>query len=464
MTPALTAEEVRAILYAHNDADMLDELRSTEEGACLFEALVDFGTRVDGANAKEAAQLWVSHSSHEIAPPAGVAAFATGTIEIARSYAAKAPHTIPAGTVLEFPDGHAVRTDAAVTFGASEVGVFKSVAVTAVVVGPMGFIPAGEAMGFRAVARGVTGVGVDLKLFPSVGQPKHLAIQTDLAQPHPFASKHVGLYVEVTSVENPAFAANVGRQFQIARVNAADPWSSAPTTEGAFARSAEIDTTVDASLSGWVTGAHGFEWAVRDWAELGFVARTASEIDGGRRGFLPEIGAGRGRPQEPGEPDETFRARVLRKPQKPTPLGLLRKVTLAAAAFGFERLDVRIYEMGLPGASSVDKYQPNFPAAMGFLSDLHVSDMTTPETPDGMASKDPDYATLAVFVNPGLAMTDGGAGAPCFPRWCALVRIDTALPSPQAEAFRRAVFHAMQAGRPPGCMLLLYHPQQHGFP
>lgn len=465
MRAALTRDEAFEVLHAALDRPTLDRMRETSEGEIAVEALVDIFLELDAQGADDAAQLFIAHASHEIADPATGATFATTTCEIARSRPDTGPRTIPAGTPIVTPDGHRFVTLADVTFGAAEVGVWKEVDAVATVAGPMGAIPPGELATFERVAKGVTGVGKNVTLHPSSGQPKHIYFETDTAKPHPFASKHVGLYVRVESVDDVAFQGNVGRSFQIARVNGANPWSSTPTTEGAFARSAELNTTTDASLSGWTTGAHGFEWRVLDWGEdLGFLVRNKTAVTRARRGLLDERGAARGRPRQDGEPDAAYRPRLLRKPQAPTPIGLLRKVTLAAAAYGFNRREVRIYEMGEPAAHAADPYRENFPAAMGFIADLHCADMPTPETPDGMAAVDPDYAPLTTYVNPGLALTDGGDGAPCFPRWCVLVRIDTPLTGATLAAFRKSVFEAASNGVQPGCLVLLYHPPQQGFP
>jgi len=461
MLPGISRDDAIAVLYAHNPKGYLDELRSTPEGTAVFEAIVDMAVRIDAQNADQASALRVLPASHQVAAPASGAEYATTTLAVTMRRPLKQPITIPAGSRGQSPDGHVFVLDGPLSWGVAEVGVTKTVTATALVAGYPGFLPPGSITEWTPIAKGITGVGTQIAISPGIGQPRHLRFTTDTAQPHPFKATLTGLYVVVESGDL-ACAPNFGRMMQIARVNDADPWSSAVTPEGRYARSAEVDTTVDASLSAWTLGSFGFQWRALDWSDLGLTVTNTTEVVGGRLAVLDEIAIARGRPREAGEGDEGVRRRLTLAPQRPSPIGLLRKCILSIGPYGFFRLDLRIYEMGEPAPASVtvDPYAPNFPAAMGFIADLHCCSMTTPETPDGVASRDPDYVALSPFFNPGLALVEG-------PRpWTAIVRWDppSGMGGPQVAAIRKTLFAAARQARQPGCLVQLYFPQQWSFP
>jgi hypothetical protein len=210
----------------------------------------------------------------------------------------------------------------------------------------------------------------------------------------------------------------------------------------------------------WTTGAFGFSWRAIPWDEL-FAVENTTAATGGSLGLLDELGEQVGRPRRPGEEDALLRDRLAQRHERPSPLGALRAAIRTLAPWGFGRLDLRIYELGAHAPDSIDPYALNFPAALGAISDLHSTDMSTPETPDGMASRDPSYTLLDPFFNPGLALLEPGTL-----RWAAVVRWDPpdSLPADTVARVRRLLFSAVNAAKPAGCLVQLYHLPAWSYP
>lgn len=62
----------------------------------------------------------------------------------------------------------------------------------------------------------------------------------------------------------------------------------------------------------------------------------ATDMEGGALATLPLIGAGRGKPKAPGEPDATYRERIRKKPDRISPAGILRAVNAVLKPYGVE--------------------------------------------------------------------------------------------------------------------------------
>ncbi|MCC6494969.1 MAG: hypothetical protein IT193_01785, partial [Propionibacteriaceae bacterium] len=323
-------------------------------------------------------------------------------------------------------------------------------------------IPPGELRAFKEVVQGLSGVGLAIDLVSTLGppEPKALRLRTDTTVPHSFRPEQLGRYVELTNFA-PAGAANEGRHLQIFFATTTDSSIAGPqASENEYAWGPSTDTTTDAWMAPWTTGTFGYTWRVLEWNEL-FEVENLTAATGGASPVLDEIAQERGRPRQSSEGDEQVRSRLARRNNPPSPLGALRAAVNVLAAYGFGLPDVRIYELGEPGPESIDPYADNFPAALGMISDLHVSDMSTPDTPDGMASAAPDYSTLSPFFNPGLALLEPGAA-----RWIAVVRWDPpgAMPSGTVAQVRRLLYAALKAAKPPGCIVLLYRLPQWSYP
>jgi hypothetical protein len=463
----LTFAEALDLLAGRVDGGWLAELRSTPDGEALLGLAVDILIAADQEDAERAGQLWlVAHSAQETSPASGPT-YATLTLAVTlrRTLKTTRPITLPAGTPVTTPDGHIFRTDSALTWGVGEVGTAKTVAATAVLPGRK-HVPPGELTAFRETTDGLSGVGLAVNLLPSGGgQPKALRLQTDTAIPHAFRAELVGSYVELSTVLAPG-EANEGRALRIVAINntggmSPPSWGDAPEPgDNQNAWGEQSDTTTDAWMSPWATGTFGFSWRAIPWGEL-FAVENTTAATGGSLGLLDELAEQVGRPRQPGEEDELLRARLAGRHSPPSPLGALRAAIRTLAPWGFGRLDLRIYELGAHAPDSTDPYAFNFPAALGFISDLHSTDMTTPETPDGMASQDPDYATLSPFFNPGLALLEPGTL-----RWAAVVRWDPpgTLSADVIATLRRLLFAAVSAAKPAGCLVQLYHLPAWSYP
>lgn len=461
MIAPLTFEGWLTLIAGRVDAGWLAELRSTPEGEAMLGMVIDTFLAVDQADAARASSLFFVGHSRQVAPPASGAQYATLTLSITlrRSLKTTRPIQLPAGSPVQTPDGHIFLTDSALTWGLGEVGVAKTTTATATLPGRK-TIPPGEVTQFVSVVEGLSGIGTNVTKLPLFTQPKRLRLTTNLTIPHAFRPELVGSYVELTEVGSGG-EANEGRVLQVDRVgDDADPDVPALPGDNRYAWGEATTTTADHWMTPWVVGTFAFTWRAVGWGEL-FAVTNTTAAEGGADAILDEIAQGRGRPRQPGEDDEQVRARLARTNNPPTPLGALRAAITALAPWGFGRLDVRIYEMGEPGPDEdVDPYAYNFPASLGFIGDLHCTDMSTPDTPDGMASQSPTYTTLDPFFNPGLALVEQGTT-----RWLAIVRWDApgSMSSDTVAAVRRLLFRALKDAKPGGCLVQLYHLPQWSF-
>lgn len=461
MTAPLTSSDALALLSGRVEQAWLDELRSTPDGDALLQLALDALITVDQGDAERASQLWLVPHSRQADDPASGPSYATLTLAVTlrRTLKTTRPITLPAGAAVQTPDGHTFLTDSALSWGVGEVGVSKTVTATAVLPGRLQ-IPPGELTAFSPVTEGLSGVGTAVNQIPVLSvQPKRLRLTTDTAIPHAFRTSMVGSYVELSSCEE---SANEGRALRIDAVNSSAGFAETDPLPGdnTYAWGEASDTTADFWMSPWALGAQAFSWRAVPWGELFAVANTTA-ASGGSLGLLDELATSVRRPRQTDEGDELLRARLASRGEPPTPLGLLRAAIRTLVAWGFGRLDVRVYELGEPAPDSVDPYAFNFPAALGFISDLHCTDMSTPETPDGMASQDPDYATLSPFFNPGLALLEPGAA-----RWVVVIRWEPpgSMAAESVATLRRILFAALKAAKQGGCIVQLYFPEQWSYP
>lgn len=460
MRSPLSSAEALELLTGRVEQAWLDELRSTPDGEALLLAAIDVLVAADQADTERAGQLFLVPHSQQASLPASGPSYATLTVAVTlrRSLKTTRPITLPAGTAVQTPDGHTLRTDGDLTWGVGEVGVAKTVSATAVLPGRK-HIPPGELRAFVPRVDGLSGEGLSIVISPGFFQPRSLLLQTDLAVPHSFRDELIGHYIELSGVAAPG-EANEGRALQISATNDGSSQAAPAAPENEWAWGEPTDTTVDAWMAPWATGTFAFSWRAVPWGEL-FAVENVTAAEGGSLGILDELAEGVRRPRQPSEPDELLRARLAVRGEPPSPLGALRAAIRTLATWGFGRLDVRIYEMGEPAPDSLDPYAFNFPAALGFISDLHCTDMATPETPDGMASVDPDYVTLDPFFNPGLALLEEGTT-----RWSAVVRWEPpdSMAAETVATLRRLLMAAVQAAKPAGCLVQLYHLEQWGYP
>lgn len=469
MTPIATVDDLLALLRTRVDRAWLEAFIGTPDGEAWLLGLLDMWAAVDSRDGDALAGFALSAHSRQIGDPASGARTAAVTLRVRRVVNDGRPRVLPAGTkVWTRPDGHVFKTDADVTFGAAEVGVWKSVTASAGVDGWVGVIPECEIVDFVPVAQGLSGVGLAMAITqtaPPSAQPNALQFRCDLTVPHPFKAELAAsrLYVEIVSVSTPLANGNLGRQLQIERVTSGATYASATAPENEYAWGESVDTTTDARYAAWYTAAHTFVWAARDWNELGFEVESTTAVSGGREGILDELAKQRGRARLAGESDEAVRARLEREPQGPTPLGVLRKAINVLNGYGFSRHDVRVYELGATAPDAVDPYAENFPAAGGFIADMHCADMSTPETPDGMASASPTYSVLSPFYNPGLAFAlYADHGVP--PRGL-LVRWTPpgGMAVDDANTVRRLLVSSAKRAVAPGTFVGIYEPTLWGY-
>jgi hypothetical protein len=463
---ALTPDGALAILRSRVDGAWLDQVLATPDGQALIFGLLDIFVAVDAKDAQDASSLFAQPHSRQVAPPASGAEFATTTLAVTlrRWPKSAVPIVLAAGARAQTRDGHVYALDRPLTFTAGDLGRPKTMTATAVVAGHPGVIPPGQITSWVPVAKGVTGAGLSILVAPSIGQPRALKLTTDLTQPHAFHGAHVGMYACITGVEDTAALSNVGRVLQVASVNTSstNPAAAAdPGDENSVAWGRSVTTTSDARYSGWHLGTFGYTWQILDWDELGLSVTNPEPVVGGRDAILDELASARGRGRLAGEDDEQVRARLARAPEYPSPLGLLRKALVVLGAWGYGRHDVRVYELGQCAPDDVDLYAENFPSAAGFISDLHTTDMDSPLTPDGMCNVGPDYAPLATFVNPGLALVQTAVR-----RFDVVVSWDfpSSLPSDTVAQIRRLLYCACKAATAPGTLVEFYETSQWGYP
>lgn len=457
MIPAYTRQQILDYLREQVSADWWDQITSDPDGNALVLALADVFSELDAANASEASALRVRQAPGLAAAPASGAEYATTTLEIRRTKTGRSI-TMPTGTLVETPDGHRYATTSPLSWGGGELAA-KSVSAQAVAPGWPGIIPAGAIDRFVRVANGVSGIGTEITLWNTHDTYYSIQLTTDATKPHLFRSSYVGLYFEITSCA--AQPQQVGLQFQVTAVNDGTAFDADSLPESRYMWTPEIDSTVDVEYGNIISDAYSYEWVIRDWDELGFSVRNTTAATGGRAAFLDEHARARGRARLPGEADEQVRARLLRAPELPSPIGVLRKAIVALAPFGVRRSDIKIYELGQRGADPVDVYVENFPSAGGFISDLHCSDMSSPETPVGMYSKSPTYTTLSPAYDPGLALTLDGPVSPFryLVRWDPPAGMDPDL----VKQIRVLLWQSLRSSKPPGAFFQIYEITQWGF-
>lgn len=459
MISALTTDEAIKLLERRVDKEWLTDALSTPDGEAIIMGLVELFCRIDEKNAEEASSLRVRPAPGLVGDPATGAQYATLGVTITRRRSGR-NHTIPAGTVIATNSGHRFELDEDVSFGGGEINIPHTTTATASFAGWPGFIPANTEMSFVDVANGISGLGTALNILPGVGQPRALKITTDSTKPHLFKSKLIGLYLEVTACDSAS--SNVGLQVQIGNVNDGSAQSADAEPESQYAWSNTFDTTTDAELTPWTApGAIDFEWAVRDWSEMGYEVFVSTEVSGGRLPMLDELAKDRGRPRRLNEEDDALRTRLLRAPMPPSPLRILRTALIALSPWAVRRDQIQIYELGEPAPETADPYAVNFPAACGFISDLHCSDTTTPITPDSMAERAPDGTTYSPVRNPGLMLTCQRSS-----RRTVIVRCDAldSFSADDAAAAKRALYAMAKKAKSQGTWLLIYYPPQWSYP
>lgn len=459
MISALTTDGALELLGKRVDKEWLNEALSTPDGEAIVMGLVDLFCQLDAKNAKEASSLRVRPSPGLAGDPASGAQYATLSVTITRRRSGR-NHTIPAGTAVVTNSGHRFELDEDVTFGGGELNLPRTVTATATFAGWPGFIPERTEMAFVDVAKGISGLGTALQVLPGIGQPRALKITTDSTKPHLFGSKLIGMYLEITACDSAA--SNVGLQIQIGNVNDGSAQDADALVESEYAWSYEFNTTTDAEFTPWTApGAIDFEWAVRDWSEMGYEVYASTEVSGGRLPILDELAKDRGRPRRLNEEDDALRTRLLRAPMPPSPLRILRTALIALSPWAVRRDQIQIYELGEPAPEAADPYAVNFPAACGFISDLHCSDTTTPITPDTMAERAPDGTTYSPVRNPGLMLTCQRSS-----RRTVIVRCDAldSFSADDAAAAKRALFAMAQKAKSQGTWLLIYYPPQWSYP
>lgn len=457
MISALTEDEALEILKSKLSWPWLERLRSTALGRGVLNAMIDVFRAVDAKDAEQQEQLFTRQFKGQEFGPAKTSTFATTTLEITRRKHGR-NHSFPPGSLVQTPDGHRYKTDELISFGPGEVNVPKQVAATAVVAGYEGEITPGAISEFVPVANGLSGLGVALEYLPSIGEPKALRFQTDATKPHLFRDFLVGMYIEITACDSQA--TNIGKQIQIGSVNDGSSVDADAMTESEFAWSYPCNTATTQEINGLVApGTLAFEWRALDWFELGYTVRNVDKAEGGSTGFLDTIAESRGRPRKPGETDAQLLSRLNAAPLPPTPIALLKKAIRALAPWGVKRTDVLIYEQRATPPNGVDPYAENFPAASGFITDLHCTDMSTPLTPDEMAQRGADGTTLADFQNPGLVLVDEIAPRIVIVRW---LKPDGMSPDNEKEAVF-SLHAACKAACAPGTLFQLYNPLQWGF-
>lgn len=460
MIHALTLAEAEEIFRSQVDGKWYDDLISDPDGTALVFGMFDAFVAVDEYDADLAASLRVRSTADPIGDPASGPVYSTVPLSITRKRSGRNV-TIAAGTRVQSPDAHVFYTASDVSWGAGELAS-KIVQATAVTPGHHGILPPGTITQFVPVANGVTGLGTNLALVTNLGLTS-LRLTTNATKPHLYRKSYDNLYWEITSC--PAHPTMVGRQFRISRVN--DSVSPPPVfldeeiPESRYAWTDRVVLASSAEFSGISTGAVAHEWIIRDWAELGFSVTNTDSPSLGRYGFLDELSRSRGRQRAPGEPDEVLRARMLRAPEPPTPLGVLRAAIVALAPYGVTRHNIQIYELGESGPDSIDLYAENFPAAGGFLADMHCSDMSTPVTPYGMYASDPDYGLLSPAFDPGLAFTFNEPITP----FRYIVRWDppVGMAVEAIKSARIALWNSMLKSGPPGAFFQIYNPEQWGY-
>lgn len=457
----LTPVEARALLEARVDRGWLEEVESTAEGRALVAVAVALVVAADQADAVRAGSLAVRAHSQAAAPPAGGALYATTTLRLRlrRPLRTPTPLRLLAGTVVMTRDGHRVATDTDLVWAPGEVGVARTTGATALLPGQSFVIPPGEVDRFAPVLEGLSGAGSAVALVDTAAPVRAIRLRTSLVQPHPFRRELLGRVVELSEGAG-ALAANDGRQLQLVTLNNGADVANPAGPENEYAWALPLNTTLNASYATWATGAGSYLWRLVPWDELLEVENT-TDVTGGREPVLDELARGRGRPRQPDEGDEAVRGRLLRPASPPTPLGVLRALLAAVAPYGVRRGDLRIYELGQTAPDAEDPYAANFPAAAGFIGDLHTTDMASPETPEAMAARAPDGSTLASYVSPGLALVPLDAVRPDV-----VIRWDppAGMPAATVAEVRRLLMTATHGARPPGVIAQLYHPPAWRYP
>jgi hypothetical protein len=427
VTPALTLEQARALFAAEVDDAWLAGLTSTPDGRALLDAALAVLVEADRRDEADAASLLLSGATR--------ASKATAQVAIRRTRPGPVLK-VPAGTRVQSPDGVRFLLDDDMPFGEGEVGVWKDTTAVAELAGHVGVFPAGSITQFSPALGGLSGAGTELAIAIGSGV-RFVKLLTDASVPHPFRATMAGLYVEIVS---SAQAQNVGRLVQIATVNDGSAQTAPVTPEGAGAFSPPYAVGAGETL-GFATGAHAYEWAVRQWGELGLEVTSTGDATLGAAPSLESLALDRGIEPGASEPEAALRARL----------------SLAPPALP----DLEIYEpYATQPDAAIDAYAAHFPAWGGFLANVHVASMPMTHTPQPMAERRPGGVTVAGAMNPGLAVPLSPVEARVLVRWLNDGTPDEASSRP----VRLALLKAALAAKAPGVRVLLYQPQQHGYP
>lgn len=448
MRAALTLDEARAIFAGEVDAAWLSAMRETPEGRALIDAALDVLVEADRQDAASAANL-----SYETAPRA---ARASANLLLRRTRTGE-PLRVPGGTFVQSADGVRFVVDDDVTLPEGDTATFFDTTCTAEFAGDIGVFPAGTIEAFAPLLETLSGQGTKIDVVPDGGLFR-VRLTTDVTQPHPFRQDMRGLYVQIVD-DDGGHPSNIGRIMQVDVVNGGAGPEVPGATEDAAAWSRPF-AAGHREVSGWDTDEYPFTWRVLQWFDLGIVVANPSSATIGTPPALEGLAILRGIEAGEFESRTELRRRMRLAPQGPTPLGLLRRVLEAAIAFGQDVTKFRIYEQGaLEPDPTIDRYAANFPGWGGFLADIHVSDMDTPETPDIFTAEGPYGVSTPGAENPGLGLPFDGTERRVVVRWD-----EGAISEPTTHPIRLAILAAAEKARPPGVAVELYQSQQHGYP
>lgn len=458
MIKPLTEDQALEIIRANIGQKELAALLSTEDGQALVYGLIAMFLAYDSRDADKASALALRESFVLPASPATKAIASQTTLKITR-HRAGATHIIGKGTLVQSSDGHIYATDADLTFGKHEL-VEKTVTATSIFAGYGGILPAGTINEFVRVQKGISGSGTKIdKMTPYTNQTS-IRFKTDTSVPYAFRSSMIGFYLEITDA--PAAPSYVGKQARIASVNDGSSISAATQPEAEYAWSDTFPSNQANDLSSISNYSNAYSWIVRDWQDLGYSVTNITDATSGRDGYLDEFAVVYGTPRRLNEDDASLRARLTQDIGALDPISLVRTALTIIAPYGGKRQDIQIYECGFEAANpQYDPYYINFPAALGFISDLHCTDMSSPLTPDFMYKYAPDtYAYNANAKNPGfVGFWQNGVQRFVVLRCDFLDTLSTSL----ANQLRVILYKACKAVCGPGVAFYLYKPLQWGY-
>lgn len=447
-TAPLTLDEARALFAGEVDASWLSELMSTQDGRALLDAALDMVVEADRRDVLAADSLSAVTATRGSRAVANLLVRRTRTGPRLR---------MPGGTFVESSDGVRFVVDDDVFLAEGDTATAFDTTCTAEFPGDVGVFPTGTVDRFAPFFETLSGAGTKIEVVAD-GPNRRVKLTTDVAQPHPFRGTMRGLYVTIVD-DDGSHAANVGRIVQVDAVNAGGAPGDVGGAEDAVAWSKPFGPT-EPEVVGWATGTYAFTWRVVPWEELGLVVTNSSAASLGTPPALEGMMLLRGLPFGAGDAADVLRRRLRLAPQRPTPLGLLRKVLQAAVELGQDITKFRIYEPGAEAPdSTVDRYAAQFPAWGGFLADVHCSDMDTPETPDIFVTQAPYGVSAPGAKNPGLGLPFDGRERRVIVRWDEGVLSDAT-----ARPIRALIFAAGQKARPPGTAVMLYRVEQWGYP